>query len=97
MRRRALALLPIALVAGCAALTPDPFAVRMSDMAYMVKMDESYRAIPIESAADRDWFESHLRALYDRRIDTARFVGEGERRFPGYEPSWRRLAAIFRN
>ena len=81
------------VVASCAA--PDPFAVRMSDMAYMVKMDDSYRAIPLESEADRAWFDGHLRALYDGRIDKARFVAEGDRRIPGHAPSWRRLADLF--
>ena len=82
-----------AVLAGCAA--PDPFAVRMSDMAYMVKMDDTYRAIPLESEADRTWFDGHLRALYDRRLDKARFVADGDRRIPGHAPSWRRLADLF--
>ena len=46
---------------GCASLRPDPFAVRMSDMGYMAKMDETYRRIPIASAADQAWFDGQLR------------------------------------
>jgi hypothetical protein len=79
--------------AGCAG--PDPFAVRLSDMGYMAKMDDTYRVIPLETEADRAWFDGHLRALYDRRIDKARFVAEGDSRIPGHTPSWRRLADLF--
>ena len=84
-----------AALAGCAVLTPDPFAVRMSDMGYMAKMDETYRIIPLQSDDDRTWFDGQLRALYDGRIDKARFVAEGDRRIPGHAESWRRLADLF--
>jgi len=96
---RGLVLTPVVAVfaaiglAGCAG--PDPYAVRVSDMGYMVKMDDAYRAIPLETEADRAWFDGHLRALYDRRIDKARFVAEGDRRIPGFAPSWQRLAELF--
>jgi hypothetical protein len=93
--RTAILALAVTAVAGCAALTPDPFAVRVSDMGYMVKMDETYRVIPLETEADRAWFDGQLRALYDRRIDKARFVAEGDARIPGHRPSWERLAALF--
>ena len=94
MRRAAVAL-AAATLAGCAAFTPDPFAVRVSDMGYMVKSDDTYRVVPLETEADRTWFDGQLRALYDRRIDKARFVAEGDARIPGYRPSWERLAALF--
>lgn len=92
-RRLVAAAIGAVVLGGCAA--PDPFAVRMSDMSYMAKMDDTYRVIPLESEADRAWFDAHLRALYDRRLDKARFVAEGDRRIPGHAPSWRRLAELF--
>ena len=90
---RAVVLLAAVVACGCAG--PDPFAVRTSDMAYMAKMDDTYRLIPLESEADRTWFDGQLRALYDRRIDKAAFVAEGDRRIPGHAESWRRLAELF--
>ncbi len=75
-------------------MRPDPYAVRVSDMGYMVKMDESYRAIPI-APGDRDWFETQTRARFEHRKTEKVFVDEGNVRYPGYDASWRRLAKVF--
>ena len=93
MIRAAVLLATAALACGCAG--SDPFAVRMSDMGYMAKMDETYRVIPLDSEADRAWFDGQLRALHDRRIDKTAFVAQGDRRIPGHMDSWRRLAELF--
>lgn len=83
-----------AVSAGCGSMRPDPYAVRVSDMGYMVKMDDSYRAIPV-GPADRAWFDAQTRALFDQRKARATFIDEGNARYPGYDASWRKLAELF--
>ena len=80
--------------AGCASMRPDPFAVRVSDMGYMVKMDETYRRIPI-AAGDKAWFDAQLRSLFEHQKTRGQFVSEGEARYPGYQASWQKLADLF--
>ena len=75
-------------------MRPDPFAVHMSDMGYMVKTDETYRRIPI-TANDKSWFDEQLRSMFEHRKTRAQFVSEGEARYPGYGVSWKKLADLF--
>jgi hypothetical protein len=73
----------------------DEFDRKMSSVIGQIKADPSYRKIPLDTSADRQWFYDQSAALFEKKITKAQYVDEGSRKFPGYEASFDKLADLF--
>jgi hypothetical protein len=100
-RRAAAAILTASvLAAGLLSATAsmagnNAFDKKMSDVIGQIKADPSYRKIPLDTGADRQWFYDQSAALFDKKIDKAQYVEEGSKKFPGYEASFDKLGDLF--
>ncbi|HEX7638248.1 MAG TPA: hypothetical protein VF457_07625 [Burkholderiaceae bacterium] len=92
--RRSLAVAAVAagLLAGAAHASAPGFDARMSALVAHVKADPNYKLIPLDQAADREWFYNLSEKLYTHKIDKTEFVSEGTRQFPGYAASFSTVA-----
>jgi hypothetical protein len=70
------------------------FDNKMSSVIAHVKADPNYKTIPLNNAADREWFFNECEALYKNRITKEQFLADGAKQFPGYEASFNELATL---
>jgi len=89
-----------ALAAGLLSATAamagsDVFDRKMSSVIGQIKADPSYRKIPLDTAADRQWFYDESAALFEKKITKSQYVDEGNKKFPGYEASFQKLGDLF--
>jgi hypothetical protein len=83
----------VALAASTASLAASPaFESRMSALITKVGNDPSYKRIPLQSSADKEWFNERSEDLFRNKITKEQFVSEGASKFPGYEASFATVA-----
>ena len=63
------------------------FDARMDALIAHVKNDPNYKRLPLNTTADREWFNKETEALYAKQITKEQFVSDGAKQFPGYEAS----------
>ncbi|HEY8973739.1 MAG TPA: hypothetical protein VIN75_05940 [Burkholderiaceae bacterium] len=88
----AAAALAAGLLTATSSMATTAFDNKMANVIKTVKADPSYKAIPLDSSADRQWFFAQCEALYGKKITKEQFVADGAKQFPGYEDSFSRLA-----
>ena len=99
-RRAAAALLTSAvLAAGLLSATASmastrAFDNRMSSVVAHVKADPAYKALPLATTADREWFVTRSEALFEKKISKEQYVAAGAKAYPGYEASFTELADL---
>jgi hypothetical protein len=82
-----------ALVASTASFAASPaFESRMSAFITSINGDSSYKRIPLQNSADKEWFYDRTEALFQKKITKEQFVSEGAAKFPGYESSFTTVA-----
>ena len=85
------------LAAGLMTVTStlaSAFDNKMSSVIAHVKADPNYKVIPLNTAADREWFFKQCEALYKNKITKEQYVADGARQFPGYEASFSEVADL---
>jgi hypothetical protein len=91
----AAAALAAGLLTATSSMATTAFDNKMATVIKTVKADPNYKAIPLDTSADRQWFFSQCEALYNKKISKEQFVAEGAKQFPGYEASFSQLADQF--
>ncbi len=74
---------------------PETTAAFTKDMGMVVgeiKTDSQYKAIPLNSKEDQDWFYTQAFLLWDKKISRSEFVKTGLGKFPGHEYEFNFLA-----
>jgi hypothetical protein len=71
---------------------PMAFDNRMNEFLVHIKADSSYKRIPLDTIADKQWFYDRTEALFTKKITKEQYVSEGTQRFPGYEASFNEVA-----
>ena len=88
-----LTLLAAGLMSASASMArATPFDDKMSVVIAHVKADPNYKAVPLDTSSDRQWFFYKCEALFDKQISKDQFIAEGSKQFPGYEASFKELA-----
>ncbi len=72
------------------------FDNKMSSVIAHVKADPNYKVIPLNTAADREWFFKQCEALYKDKITKEQYVADGAKQFPGYEASFTEVADLLK-
>jgi len=86
-------LLAAGLMASTASMAAAPgFDAKMSAFATQIKSDPSYKRIPLETTAERQWFYNQSEAVYTKKITKEQFIAEGVKLYPGYEASFAAVA-----
>jgi hypothetical protein len=80
------------LMIATASMAGSAFDNKMSTVIAHVKADPNYKAIPLGSSVEREWFFSQSEALYRNKITKEQYVADGAKQFPGYEASFSELA-----
>ena len=75
------------LASNVATAAVTGFDARMTALIDHVKSDPNYKRLPLNTTADREWFNKESEALYAKKITKEQFVSEGAKQFPGYEAS----------
>lgn len=70
------------------------FDNKMSAVIAHVKADPNYKTIPLNTAADREWFFKECEALYKNKITKEQYLADGAKQFPGYEASFSEVADL---
>ena len=91
-RAAAAAVLAAGLLTTTASMAGSAFDNKMSSVIAQVKADPNYKAIPLGSSADRQWFFSECEALYKKKITKEQYLADGAKQFPGYDASFAELA-----
>jgi hypothetical protein len=89
----AASLLAAGLLTATASMASS-FDNKLSSVIAHVKADPNYKAIPINSSAEREWFYGESEALYKKQITREQFLADGEKQFPGYGASFSELADL---
>ena len=58
------------------------FSRALSNVGMKTKEDPQYQRMDLSSQADKEWFTSVTRRLWDGEIDRAQFITEGLERYP---------------
>ena len=88
------AVLAAGLLTTTASMAGNAFDNKMSSVIAQVKADPNYKAIPLGSSADRQWFFSECEALYKKKITKEQYLADGAKQFPGYDASFAELADL---
>ncbi len=70
------------------------FDNKMSSVIAHVKADPDYKSIPLNTAADREWFFNECEALYKNKITKEQYMADGAKQFPGYDASFSEVADL---
>ena len=70
------------------------FDNKMASVIAHVKADPSYKSIPLNTPADREWFFNECEALYKNKITKEQYMADGAKQFPGYEASFSEVADL---
>ena len=87
------AVLAAGLMTTTAAMA-SAFDDKISSVIATVKADPTYKAIPLNTSADRKWFFNQSEALYRKTITKEQYLADGAKQFPGYEASFSKLADL---
>ena len=89
----AAAVLAVGLLTATSSMA-SAFDKKMSSVIAQAKADPNYKVIPLDNAADRQWFFNECEALYQNRITKEQYLADGAKQFPGYEASFAELADL---
>ncbi|WP_460231991.1 hypothetical protein [Aurantivibrio plasticivorans] len=76
------------------AMSQKAFEYKLAELTGEASEAPDYKAIPIETAADQNWFIDLAYRYYSKDISQGQFIQEGLRRFPGYGESFAILAGL---
>ena len=97
-RTAAVAVAAVVLSAGLmttpVSMAASAFDNKISAVIAQVKADPSYKAIPLQSSADRSWFFEESEALFKKRITKEQYLADGAKQYPGYDASFNELADL---
>ena len=88
------AVLAAGLLTTTASMAGSAFDNKMSTVIAHVKADPNYKAIPLGSSVEREWFFSQSEALFKKKITKEQYVADGVKQFPGYDASFAELADL---
>ena len=88
------AVLAAGLMTATASMATNAFDNKLSAVIKQVKADPNYKAIPMSSTAEREWFFNECEALYQKKISKEQYLADGARQFPGYDASFSELADL---
>jgi hypothetical protein len=88
------AVLAAGLMTATVSMAGPAFDNRMSSVIAHVQQDPDYKKIPLNTAADRQWFFQESEALFEKKISKDQYLADGSKQFPGYEASFAKLADL---